>query len=242
MVISAGITPKEFFLQSFAKESDPSSGGRQLACHWGSNRINLPAQSSPTGTQFLNAVGAALAMLKEDEDGIVYVSSGEGTTSQGEFHEAVNWASREKLPVLFLIENNKYAISVPVTQQIGGKGNSVSEMMSGYENLYREKINGTDFILSYNKIKEAVDYIKKGNGPVLIEAEVVRLLSHSSSDDQKKYRTPEELEEDLKNCPVEKFKKLLLKNEIITKDEYEEIRQQIIDEVNNAADCRFKSR
>ena len=241
VVISAGVTPKDFFLQSFAKDNDPSGGGRQLACHWGSNKINLPSQSSPTGTQFLNAVGAALAMVKEKKEGIVYVSSGEGTTSQGEFHEAVNWASREKLPVLFVIENNKYAISVPVSSQSGGKGNSVAEMMSGYENLYKEKIDGTDFFLSYNKVKEAINYIKKGNGPALIEAEVVRLLSHSSSDDQKKYRTKEELEEDLKNCPIEKFKKLLIKNEIITKDEFEEINQRVIDEINNAADAALKS-
>lgn len=241
LVISCGITPKDFFLQSFAKDSDPSGGGRQLACHWGSNKLNLPSQSSPTGTQFLNAVGAALAITKENREGIVYVSSGEGTTSQGEFHEAVNWASREKLPVLFVIENNKYAISVPVSQQSGGRENSVSEMMSGYENLHRQKIDGTDFFLSFNKVKEAIEYIKKGNGPALIEAEVVRLLSHSSSDDQKKYRTKEELEEDLKNCPIEKFKKLLIKNEILTKDEFEEIKQRIVEEVNNAADAAIKT-
>ncbi|MFZ0456633.1 MAG: dehydrogenase E1 component subunit alpha/beta [Ignavibacteriaceae bacterium] len=241
VVISAGVTPKDFFLQSFAKEDDPSSGGRQLSCHWGSNKINIPSQSSPTGTQFLNAVGAALAMVKENKEGIVFVSSGEGTTSQGEFHEAVNWASREKLPVLFVIENNKYAISVPVSKQSGGREHSVAEMMSGYENLLNEKIDGTDFFLSYNKIREAIDYIRKGNGPALIEADVVRLLSHSSSDDQKKYRTKDELEEDLKNCPIEKLKKLLIKNEIITKEEFEEIMQRTSDEVNNAADAALKA-
>ncbi len=241
LVIYAGITPKEFFLQCFAKESDPSSGGRQLACHWGSSKLNLPSQSSPTGTQFLNAVGAALAIKKKGIKGIAYVSSGEGTTSQGEFHEAINWASRERLPVLFLIENNKYAISVPVSRQSGGKGNSVSEMMGGYENLYRKKIDGTDFFESYNKMKEAVDYIRNGNGPALIEAEVVRLLSHSSSDDQKKYRDSEELQEDLKKCPIEKFKKLLLSKSIITIEEFEEIKLEIINEINNAADAALKS-
>ena len=241
LIILAGITPKEFFLQCFAKEDDPSSGGKQLPCHWGSSRINLPAQSSPTGTQFLNAAGAALSIRKRNSKGLAYVSSGEGTTSQGEFHEAVNWASRDKLPVLFLIENNKYAISVHVSRQSGGKGNSVSEMMSGYENLYRGKIDGTDFFESYNKMKEAVDYIRKGNGPALIEAEVVRLLSHSSSDDQKKYRDAQELQEDLKKCPIEKFKKLLLNNSIITNEEFEAIKQEIADEINNAADTAMKS-
>ena len=240
LALSAGIAPKEFFLQCFAKGEDPSSGGKQLPCHWGSSKINLPSQSSPTGTQFLNAVGAALSIKKRGVEGISYVSSGEGTTSQGEFHEAINWASREKLPVLFLIENNKYAISVPVSQQSGGKGNSVAEMMSGYENLHHEKIDGTDFFQSYNSIKNAVDYVRRGNGPALIEAEVVRLLSHSSSDDQKKYRTPVELQEDLKRCPVEKFKEVLINNGIITKDEFEEIKQGILDEINNAADAALK--
>ncbi len=241
LVLSVGFTPKDFFLQCFAKGDDPSGGGRQLSCHWGSSKINLPAQSSPTGTQFLNAVGCALSIRKRKAEGIAYVSSGEGTTSQGEFHEAVNWASREKLPVLFVIENNKYAISVPVTQQSGGKGNSVSEMMGGYENLHRIKIDGTDFFESYNKVKEAVDYIRRGNGPALIEAEVVRLLSHSSSDDQKKYRAPEELQDDLKRCPIEKFKKLLINNKIITKDEFDEIKQGIIDEINDTADDALKA-
>ncbi len=241
LVLSLGFTPKDFFLQCFAKGDDPSGGGRQLSCHWGSSKINLPAQSSPTGTQFLNAVGCALSIRKRKAEGIAYVSSGEGTTSQGEFHEAVNWASREKLPVLFVIENNKYAISVPVTQQSGGKGNSVSEMMGGYENLHRIKIDGTDFFESYNKVKEAVDYIRSGNGPALIEAEVVRLLSHSSSDDQKKYRAPEELQEDIKRCPIEKFKKLLIDSKIITKDEFDEIKQGIVNEINDAADEALKA-
>ena len=101
VVLSAGISPKDFFLQSFAKDSDPSGGGRQLSCHWGSTKINMPSQSSPTGTQFLNAAGAALAITKENKSGIVYVSSGEGTTSQGEFHEAVNWASRQIISMQF---------------------------------------------------------------------------------------------------------------------------------------------
>ena len=197
LVLYSGVTTKEFFLQCFAKESDPASGGRQLPSHWGSKRNRLVSQSSPTGTQFLQAVGTALASVKNGEERISYVSSGEGTTSQGEFHEAVNWASREKLPVLFVIQNNKYAISVPVAEQSGGKDNSIAEMMSGYYNLKRIRVNGTDFFESYEKVTEAIEYIKSGKGPVLIEAECVRLLSHSSSDDQKKYRPDEELEKDI---------------------------------------------
>ncbi len=239
LVITSGIEPKNFFSQCFAKEADPSSGGRQLPTHWGSNEINLPAQSSPTGTQFLQAVGTALSMKKQGIKNITYVSSGEGTTSQGEFHEAINWASREKLPVLFVIENNKYAISVPIENQTGGKDASIAEMMSGYRNLLRQKIDGTDFFESINAVRQAVDYIKNGDGPALIEAEVVRLLSHSSSDDQKKYRDPQELEEDLRRCPIEKFSKYLLKNEFLGKEELEQIKNEVKEEIDRAADEAF---
>src|SRR3989339_905730 len=164
-VLSVGLTPLEFFLQCFAKADDPSSGGRQLPCHWGHPNINLPSQSSPTGTQFLHAVGAALSMTRTGKKGIAYVSSGESTTSHGEFHEAVNWASREKLHVLFVIQNNKYSISVPVEKQSGGKGNSIAEMMAGYENLHRAKIDGTDYFESYSQVQTAISHIKNGNGP-----------------------------------------------------------------------------
>ncbi len=235
-VLSLGLTPKNFFLQSFAKVDDPASGGKQLPCHWGLKSINLPTQSSPTGTQFLNAVGSALALVRKGENNIAYVSSGEGTTSQGEFHEAVNWASREKLPVLFVIENNKYAISVHVAKQSGGKDHSISEMMAGYHNLYRAKIDGTDYYEAYNTVQEAISYIKSGNGPALIEAEVVRLLSHSSSDDQKKYRDSKELEEDLRNCPIEKLSKKLIADGTITKEDYNKFQQDVIDEINNAVE------
>jgi 2-oxoisovalerate dehydrogenase E1 component len=236
LTLTAGVTPKEFFFQCFAKADDPSSGGRQLPCHWGHPDINLPSQSSPTGTQFLNAVGVALSMRRSNVNQVVYVSSGEGTTSQGEFHEAVNWASREKLPVMFVIQNNKYAISVHVKEQSGGKGNSIAEMMAGYDNLLRMKIDGTDYLKSFEAVKESVEYIKAGKGPVLIEAEVVRLHSHSSSDDQKKYRNQAEIEEDLRNDPIEKFSNLLIENGIITKEDFEDLKSSIQQKVSDASD------
>ncbi len=240
-VLTAGVTPEEVFLQTFAKADDPASGGRQLPVHWGSTRFNLPSQSSPTGTQFLQAVGTALAAVRKGEKNVSYVSSGEGTTSQGEFHEAVNWASREKLPVLFVIQNNKYAISVHVSEQTGGKDNSIAEMMAGYHNLYRARIDGTDFFSSYEKIQEAIDYIKSGNGPALIEAEVVRLSSHSSSDDQKKYRDIKEIEEEAKKCPIEKLSKILLSNGLLDETVYENLKKEVEDEINQAVDTAFKS-
>lgn len=236
LVLTFGLTPYEFFLQCFAKASDPASGGRQLPTHWGHTKINLPSQSSPTGTQFLQAVGVALASVKKGKPHIAYVSSGEGTTSQGEFHEAINWASREKLPVLFVIQNNGYAISVPVKNQSGGKNNSIAEMMSGYHNLLRINLDGTNFFESYEKVQEAVKYIEEGKGPVLIEANVVRLQSHSSSDDQKKYRDHKELDEELKRDPIDQFSKWLIKEGLLSVNEFEKIKFEITEEVNAAAD------
>jgi 2-oxoisovalerate dehydrogenase E1 component len=240
-VLTAGITPEEVFLQTFAKADDPASGGRQLPVHWGSTRFNLPSQSSPTGTQFLQAVGTALASVKKGEKNVSYVSSGEGTTSQGEFHEAVNWASREKLPVLFVIQNNKYAISVHVSDQSGGKDNSVAEMMAGFHNLHRARIDGTDFFESYEKIHEAIEYIKSGKGPALIEAEVVRLSSHSSSDDQKKYRDNKEIEAESKKCPIEQLSGILISKGMLDEKEYEQIKQEVNYEINEAADKAFRA-
>ena len=235
-VLVAGVTPEEVFLGTFAKAADPASGGRQLPVHWGATHFNLPSQSSPTGTQFLQAVGTAMASVKRGERNISYVSSGEGTTSQGEFHEAVNWASREKLPVLFVIQNNKYAISVHVSNQTGGKDSSIAEMMEGFHNLYRARIDGTDFFESYEKIQEAIEYIKSGKGPALIEADVVRLESHSSSDDQKKYRDKDELEEDLKKCPIEKFAKILIGKGFLNQNDFDELKKNISSEISEAAD------
>ncbi len=235
-VLTAGLTPEEVFLGTFGKADDPASGGRQLPVHWGSKNFNLPSQSSPTGTQFLQAVGTAMASVKRGERNISYVSSGEGTTSQGEFHEAVNWASREKLPVLFVIQNNKYAISVHVSNQTGGKDNSIAEMMEGFHNLHRARIDGTDFFQSYEKVQEAIEYIKSGKGPALIEADVVRLESHSSSDDQKKYRDKRELEEDLKKCPIEKFALVLMSKGYINQKEYDDLKININEEISQAAD------
>ena len=240
-MLMAGLTPEEVFLGTFAKATDPASGGRQLPVHWGMINAQVPSQSSPTGTQFLQAVGTALASRRKGIRNVSYVSSGEGTTSQGEFHEAVNWASREKLPVLFVIQNNRYAISVPVEHQTAGKDGSVAEMMGGFHTLYRKRIDGTDFFESYEELKKAIEYIKSGKGPALIEASVVRLQSHSSSDDQKKYRDKNELEKDKENDPIEKFVAKLKKEGMITDDEYQKIWKEINIEIDEAADRASKS-
>ncbi len=240
LTLMSGMTPKDFFLACFGKADDPACGGRQLPCHFGVKKPNLvPTQSSPTGTQFLQAVGTALASERQGIKNISYVSSGEGTTSQGEFHEAVNWASREKLPVLFVIQNNKYAISVHVSQQSGGEGNLISEMMKGYANLKRFHVDGTNFFESYKTVQEAVDYIKSGKGPALIEADLVRLHSHSSSDDHKKYRSENELKEDQKRDPIFRFGHDVLIQNIFSEDELEKIRKEVDESINSAVDEAF---
>lgn len=240
LMLTLGLKPEDIFLGFLGKADDPMTGGRQMPCHWTSKEFNVPTQSSPTGTQFLQAVGAAMAMRKKGINGVVYVSSGEGTTSQGEFHEAINWASREKLPVVFVIQNNKWAISVPVQDQSGGKNSSISEMMKGYDNLLRMEVDGTDFMQVNAVAQSAFKYARQGKGPALVEAHVVRLLSHSSSDDQKKYRPDESLKEDLKKDPIDLFSNTLFKKEILTELAYKEFKKEIALHVNEAADWALK--
>ena len=241
-MLTLGMKPEDAFLSFLAKADDPLTGSRQMPCHWSSKEFNVPTQSSPTGTQFLQAVGAALAMKKKGINGVVYVSSGEGTSSQGEFHEAVNWASREKLPVVFVIQNNKWAISVPVQYQTAGKNSLISEMMKGFDNLLRVEVDGTDFLQTNVVAQSAFKYARQGKGPVLVEAHVVRLLSHSSSDDQKKYRPDDSLKEDLKKDPIELFSNVLKKKEILTELAYTEFKKEIAHHVDDAADWAMKQK
>lgn len=235
-MLAMDMKPEDIFLHMLGKADDPLCGSRQMPCHWSSRELNVPTQSSPTGTQYLQAVGAAMAMKKKGIKGVVYVSSGEGATSEGEFCEAVNWASREKLPVVFVIQNNKWAISVPVEDQIAGKNASIVEMMKGYENLHRTTVDGTNFLETHAAAQTAFKHARQGKGPALVEAQVVRLFSHSSSDEQKKYRTPEDIEADSKKDPIELFYNWLMKKEIITELAFEEFQKEIKNHVNEAAD------
>ncbi|MCK5793644.1 MAG: hypothetical protein KAH12_02995, partial [Anaerolineales bacterium] len=191
------------------------------------------SQSSPTGTQYLQAVGTAIAARKAGQQALVYVSSGEGTTSQGEFHEALNWASREKLPVLFHIEDNGYAISVPKASQMAG--GSVYDMVGGYRNLTRFETDGTDFFTSIKTFEAAVAGIRAGKGPALVVSNVVRLFPHSSSDDHRKYRDAAELAEEQKRDPIEKFRKYCEDDGIITSQEFQILWDEIIDTVDEIA-------
>ncbi len=233
-VMGWGMTIQEVFLHHLAKRDDPNSGGRQIGAHWGHRKLRIVTQSSCTGTQFLHAVGTAMGIRKSDSDELVYVSSGEGTTSQGEFFEALNWASRDKLPVVFHIQDNKYAISVPVSQQTAG--GSIYHLVKSYPNLLSARINGTDFFEVYQTFRKATQYARQGKGPAIIISDVVRLLPHSSSDDHRKYRSPEELERDRQKDPILNFALVLTEKGIATAEELDAIQQQVREEVDAAAE------
>ena len=229
--LTLGITPKELLLAFLAKSNDPSSAGRQMPMHYGHKEYNIVTQSSPTGTQYLQAVGTAFALKRARKGGVVYVSSGDGTTSQGDFHEALNWASREKAPVIFHIENNHYAISVPLDEQVSN--GSLYNITSGYENLGRFNINGCDFFESHLAFKKAIDRARKGKGPSVIVSDVVRLLPHSSSDDHRKYRDKKELDLEQKRDPISIFKNACLKQKIIKDSDFEKIENEIKKNIND---------
>ncbi len=239
LAYALGYTPYEYFLGAFGKQECPSTGGRQMPGHYGHPKLNMPTSSSPTGTQYLNAVGTALATKYLKSDEITYVDSGEGATSEGEFYEAVNWASREKLPVLFCIQDNKYAISVPREQQ--SMGETVGHTFCCYSNLKIKTFDGTNFFEALLAAREALDYSLSGCGPVLLHALVERLLPHSSSDDHKKYRPHEELKKAKERDCIQIFHNYIVEYNIATSEELDSIVQQVSLEIDEAAEKAFES-
>ena len=225
LTIGLGVTSKDHLLGFLARKDDKASGGRQLPQHFGHKDLRIVSQSSATGTQYLQSVGTAQTLKWEGKKEVVYVSSGEGTTSQGEFHEALNWASREKLPIIFHIEDNEYAISVHISEQTSG--GSIYSMVSGYQNLARYNIDGTDFFEANLAFQKAVDRARKGKGPSVIVSNVVRLYPHSSSDDQRKYRTEAELEADKKRDPILRFENSCMEANTIKMKEFDKIRNEV---------------
>ncbi len=220
-----GMTAEEQIMSFLMKADDPNSGGRQMSQHYGHLDLRIVTQSSPTGTQFLQAVGSAMVSVKEGSKEVAYVSAGEGTTSQGDFHEALNWASREKLPVIFHIQDNKYAISVPIEDQTSGA--SVYEIVAGYKNLARFHADGTDFFESHLAFRKAIDRARKGKGPSVVVTDVVRLLPHSSSDDQRKYRSEESLEADRQRDPILRLEAMCVEGKVASKKEFAKIRKEV---------------
>lgn len=232
--VGLGMTAKDHLLAFFAKSDDPSSGGRQMPHHYGKRDLNIVTQSSPTGTQYLQAVGCAMACKLNKKKEVVYVSSGEGTTSQGDFHEALNWSSREKLPVIFHIQDNDYAISVHISEQISGE--SIFSMVSGYQHLARFDVDGSDYFETHLAFKKAIDRARKGMGPAVIVSHVDRLKPHSSSDDHLKYRTKKEITEMEKNDPIKKFADECIANKIIKIEELDKLDKKLKNQVENDAD------
>jgi 2-oxoisovalerate dehydrogenase E1 component len=225
---------EEIFLESLHRRGGPSSNGFAMPSHYGHKRLRIVSQSSPTGTQYLQAVGTAMGSRWDGTDEVVYVSSGEGATSEGEFNEAISWAVRGKFPVIFVVQNNGYAISVPASEQI--VGGSVYEVVKGYDGLQRYRVDGCDFRAMYNAAAEAVAKARKGEGPCLIEADTVRLLPHSSSDDQRKYRDPAQLAEESKRDPIPRLEAVLIEQKILTASDVEGIRTEMQQRVNRAAE------
>ena len=251
LCLALGVTPFEMFLSAVAAKDDPSSGGRQMPSHWGHKRLNIVSQSSPTGTQCLQAVGCAEAGRLYEQvtaiagrehrfrrDEVTYVSIGEGTSSEGEFWESLNSACIGQLPVVYLIEDNGYAISVPVEVQTAG--GDISKLVSSFPGLYVQSIDGTDFLASYRAVADAVAYARERQGPSLIHARVIRPYSHSLSDDEKLYKTPDERSSEAKRDPIIRMAALLTAQGV-AEDELAAIVTDVDREINEAAERAVQS-
>jgi len=252
LCLQLGMTPLEMLQSAVGAEADPNSHGRQMPSHWGHKKLNIVSQSSPTGTQLLQAVGCAEAAYRFQlipelqkrvegfhDDEVTYVSVGEGTTSEGEFWEALNTACNLKLPVVFLVEDNGYAISVPVEVQTAG--GDVSRLVEGFPGLYIQRCDGTEVIESLETMRRAVDYCRQRKGPSLVHAKVIRPYSHSLSDDEKLYRPDEERASDAERDPVKRFGALLIDSGVIDQDGLQRIKDEADREVNEAADKALAS-
>ncbi len=252
LCLQLGMTPLEMLLESVGAEADPNSHGRQMPSHWGHKKLNIVSQSSPTGTQLLQAVGCAEAgyrvkLIKElkkriknfRHDEVVYVSLGDGTSSEGEFWEALNTACNLRLPVVFLLEDNGYAISVPVEVQTAG--GDVSKLISGFPNLYRQRCDGTDAIESLMVMRRAVENCRRNRGPSFVHAKVIRPYSHSLSDDEKLYRADEERASDAEHDPIKRFGARLIEEKIVDQDSLQQLKDEIDAALNEAADAALAS-
>jgi 2-oxoisovalerate dehydrogenase E1 component len=227
LALTLGMTPLDILLGSVGAGSDPSSGGRQMPSHWSSPALNIVSPSSATGTQYTPAVGCAEALkrLHPGEDRLVVTSSGEGATSEGEFWEAVNQACLLRVPVLFVIQDNGWAISVPVESQT--PGGSISKLLAGFPDLLTIEVDGTDLISSVRAMSSAAAWCRGGHGPALVHAHCVRPYSHALSDDERFYKTPQEREEEAAKDPLVTFPKFLVDEGILTAEGLEKIKAEI---------------
>jgi len=247
LCLGLGMTATEMLLCAVGAADDPNSGGRQMPSHFGHKDFNIVSASSPTGTQFLQAVGCAEAWLRYSNveamadavvgphgDEVVFVSSGDGTTSEGEFWEALSSACNLKLPVVFVIEDNGYAISVPV--EVNTPGGSISKLVAGFPGLYIQEVDGCDPIASFETMQRAVDYCRARKGPAMVHAHVIRPYSHSLSDDEVLYRPASERQADAERDPITRFPRTLLEQGLATEAEIEAIKAEVEEEVRIATD------
>ena len=247
LCLSLGMTPLEMLLSAVGAKDDPNSGGRQMPSHWGHKALNIPSQGSPTGTQCLQAVGGGEAgqiyervttipdrESKFHADEVIYMSIGDGATSEGEFWESLNTACTRNVPVLFMIEDNGYAISVPVEVQTAG--GDVSKLVEGFPNLKILRCDGTDFLESYRTVGEAVDWIRRERKPAFVHAKVIRPYSHSLSDDERLYKTPAERAEEATRDPITKMRAFLVAEGLATEADLATIETSVDAEVNAATD------
>ncbi len=259
LCLALGAKPLDMFLQAVGAADDPSSGGRQMPSHWGYKRLNIVTQSSPTGSQILQAVGCAEAgryfshrpkaaeippktvldyrQFKDvafQGDEVSYVSLGDGTTSEGEFWEAMNATALGKLPVIFCVQDNGYAISVPV--EIQTAGGSISRLVSGFPNFHFEEVDGTDPVASSAAFQRAVKYCREGHGPAFVHAHVIRPYSHSLSDDERLYRPDAERERDAARDPVSRTQMFLLREGILDEKGINELEKKVEEELQVAVD------
>jgi 2-oxoisovalerate dehydrogenase E1 component len=234
LCLTLGVTPHEMLQQAVGAAADPASGGRQMPSHWGHAKYNIVTGSSPTGTQFLQAVGCAEASRYRNPstDEVTLVTSGEGATSEGEFWEALNAACLERLPLLFLVEDNGYAISVP--REVQTAGGSISALTEGFPGLFRQEVDGTDFLASYRAMKAAAAYCREGRGPALVHAHCIRPYSHSLSDDERLYKCTAEREAEAERDPVLLFPKFLIDEGVIDRRMLQDITHEIDEEINRA--------
>lgn len=238
VVLVFGQTPTEIMMSAFAKPGDPNSHGRQMPGHFGGKKYRTLSGSSPVTTQFPHAVGAALASKMRGEQSVAFTSTGEGSSNQGDFHEACNFAAVHKLPVVFYVENNGYAISVPLDKQLGNHNTADRAVGYGFPG---HSIDGNDVLEVYQYMKQAADRARNGEGPTLIEARTYRLVPHSSDDDDRAYRTREEVEAAKKKDPLITFAAYLREKGVLTPEREQEMNDRVMREVNEGTDAAEKA-
>jgi 2-oxoisovalerate dehydrogenase E1 component alpha subunit len=234
LVLRFGMTPTDIMLSMLARRDDPNSGGRQMPGHYGDRKHHIVTTGSPVATQFAQAPGVALATKLRGEDAVTVTCVGEGGTSEGDFHEGLNWASIYKLPVIFVVENNHWAISVPLEKQMAIRDVSVRAAAYGMPGV---SVDGGDAVEVYRVAREAVERARNGEGPTLLEAKVIRITPHSSDDDHLVYRTKEDLQADRLHDPIVVTRARLREMGALSDEQDAEMQARVKEAINAATDA-----